>query len=118
MSRLAEHNFTFNDIFEEVPITLSSSVLGQGFIASFAKQNQLQDQYEQFDLSTNDFMQKNLEVCASWRNTYSQSLSYCFSDLQREQVNYGNWSRTVAKVDQQQQQFIQQRVRITLFSIS
>jgi hypothetical protein len=31
-------------------------------MAALGFQSQLQDQYEQFELSTHDFMQKNLEV--------------------------------------------------------
>jgi translation initiation factor 3 subunit H len=96
--KLSELNFTFDDIYEEIPIVISSSVLAEGFMASLGFQNQLQDQYEHFELSTHDFMQKNLEA-----------LSYCFSDLQKEQLTYGNWHRNVAKQEQLQQQYIQKR---------
>lgn len=60
--RLAESNFTFHDIFEEIPIEIQAGGLASGFLASLGNQSQLQDQYEHFELSTSEFMQKNLEV--------------------------------------------------------
>jgi len=96
--KLVELNFTFSDMFEEVPVALTSSGLAEAFLSSLGYDNQLQDQYEHLELSTQDFMQKSLE-----------GLSFSFVDLQKEQTNYGNWYRSVAKLEQQQQAFLQKR---------
>jgi len=96
--KLAELNFTFNDIFEEVPLSIASGGLAEGYLSTLGFGDQIQDKYEHYQLSTQDFMQKNLEA-----------LSFCFADLQKEQTNYANWYRTVAKLEQQQQAFVQKR---------
>jgi len=96
--KLSEINFTFNDMFEEVPLAVTTSGLSEAFIASLGNDSQTQGQYEHLELSTQDFMQKSLE-----------GLSFSFVDLQKEQTNYGNWYRNVAKLEQQQQAFVQKR---------
>eukprot|EP01126_Amoeba_proteus_P007812 TRINITY_DN1283_c0_g1_i4.p1 TRINITY_DN1283_c0_g1~~TRINITY_DN1283_c0_g1_i4.p1 ORF type:complete len:311 (+),score=83.25 TRINITY_DN1283_c0_g1_i4:302-1234(+) len=97
--KLLELDFTSDDILKEVPIVISSGVLGQTYLSSVMSQDPLlQDQFEYFDLSCNDYLQKNLEV-----------LSYCFSDLQREQGNHANWQRSLARSEGQQHEYIQKR---------
>jgi len=56
------------------------------------------NQYEHFDLASNDFLIKNLE-----------GVSYSLADLQKEQSVHDNYQRTIAKLDQQQQQYITKR---------
>jgi len=96
--QITDAKISFMEILEEVPITMTSSGLSQAFIASLGNDPLIQPQYEHFLLSPQQFMLSNLEV-----------LSYCFSDIQREQVIYGNWFRSEAKQEQARQAFIEQR---------
>jgi len=93
---ITESKISFMEIFEEVPITLTSSGLSQAFIASLG--NDVQQQFEQCQYSPQQFMLSNLEV-----------LSYSFTDIQKEQATYGIWFRAEAKQEQARQSFIEQR---------
>jgi len=95
---LQEHNFSFNDLFEEIPIRLRTSGLGEAFLWQLDSYPQIQDQAESLDLSSNDFMQKNLE-----------GLMYCLTDFQKEQNVFASWQRNVTRLEQQQQQIIFKR---------
>jgi len=95
---LQESNFKYCDIFEEIPIRFRTSGLGEAFLWQLDSQSQVQNQYEGFELSTNDFMQKNLE-----------GLSYCLSDFQKEQNAHSGWQRNAMKLEAQQQAIIQKR---------
>jgi len=96
--KLAEYNFSFTEIFSEVPVRITNSGLGEGFVASTWQDKSIDDRFEHFDVATGDFVQKNLEI-----------LSYCFADYQKEQTNYFNWHRALTKLEQQQQVYIQNR---------
>jgi len=95
---LQEHNFSFNDLFEEIPIRLRTSGLGEAFLWQLDSYPQIQDQAESLDLSSNDFMQKNLE-----------GLMYCLTDFQKEQNVFASWQRNITRLEQQQQQIIFKR---------
>jgi len=96
--KLTELKFTFLDIFEEVPILVTSGLLSQGFLASLSNDPQIQNQFENFERSSQEYMQNNMEV-----------ISYCLSDMQKEQGNYGIWFRNASKQAQLQEAYIQNR---------
>jgi translation initiation factor 3 subunit H len=97
---LLENNFTFLDIFEEIPVKLFQSplmrmmsnemteLISEGFLLN----------YDSLELQYSQFLEKNLEV-----------LIDCVNDLQSEQNKYQNWLRQVARLQQLQQQFLQKR---------
>jgi len=95
---LQEHNFTHTDIFEEIPIRLRTSGLGEAFLWQLDSHPQVVNQNESLDLCTNDFMQKSME-----------GLLYCLTDFQKEQNVHSSFQRNLTRLEQQQQQIIQRR---------
>jgi len=95
---LQRHNFKHSDIFEEIPIRLRTSGLGEAFLYQLESHPKVQDQFESLDLSTNDFLQKNLE-----------GLLYCLTDFQKEQNVHSSWLRNAQRLEQQQAQIILRR---------
>jgi translation initiation factor 3 subunit H len=96
---LANSKFTFSDIFVNIPINIRTSFgYTNALLAQLESNSDIANQYEHFDLASNDFLIKNLE-----------GLSYSLADLQKEQSTHDNYQRNIAKLDQQQQQFISKR---------
>jgi len=95
---LAEENFSFQDIFKEVPVYLNSSSLGKAFLNYLELDDQATDQFESFDLSSDDFMEKNLDLLVD-----------CIAELQKEQNAHTAWYRNLIRTEQSQQQFLKKR---------
>jgi len=95
---LAENKFKFNQIFVEIPIKIRNSSFGEALLCQFESSPDLQDQYNHLDISTSEFLSKNIE-----------GLLYCLTDLQKEQSTHLAHQRHITKLEQQQQQFIVKR---------
>jgi len=96
--KLAEKNFSFQDIFEQVPVELKTSNLEKALLHHLELDEQLTDQYEAFDMATDDFMEKNLD-----------GLLQCVIDLQREQNSHSQWQRNISRLEKEQRDFLQLR---------
>lgn len=96
---LANHKFTFNDILINIPITIRTSFgYTNALLAQLESSPETRDQFEHYDLASDDFLNKNLE-----------GLIYCLADLQKEQTVHDTYQRNIAKLEQQQQQYILKR---------
>jgi translation initiation factor 3 subunit H len=96
---LAKGNISWQDIFEEIPISISNSTLHSVLmqeIESDAAANQAD--FDRLVLSTNPYLEKNLEF-----------LSECLDDLQVEQQKISFYNRNAARQQQQQAQWLQKR---------
>jgi len=96
--KLSENNFSFNNIFEEVPIRITVSGLQTALLYYLETDDGMTNLYKSLDLGADDFLQKNLEI-----------LLACISDLQIRQNTYQTWLKGVARNEIQQQQFLQKR---------
>jgi len=96
--KLLEANFSFRNIFEEIPIRLSTTGLATALLYHLETDDTVYDQFEALDLGADDFMEKNLEILLS-----------SLADLQIRQNIHQSWLRNVARTEQAQQQFIQKR---------
>jgi len=96
--KLSENNFSFNNIFEEIPIRVTLSGLQSCLLYILESDDTLNSQFKSLDLGADDFLQKNLEVLLS-----------CISDLQLRQNTYQTWVKGVTRNEIQQQQFLQKR---------
>lgn len=96
---LAKGNISWQDIFEEIPISIANSTLHSVLmqeIESDAAANQAD--FDRLVLSTNPYLEKNLEF-----------LSECLDDLQVEQQKISFYNRNAARQQQQQAQWLQKR---------
>jgi translation initiation factor 3 subunit H len=96
--KLSENNFSFNNIFEEIPLRVTVSGLQSSLLYFLEADDNMSNQFKSLDLGAEDFLQKNLEVLLS-----------CISDLQLRQNTYQTWLKGVARSEIQQQQFLQKR---------
>lgn len=96
--KLSESNFSFNNIFEELPIRVTTSGLQSALLHQFESDESFSNQYRALDLGADDFLQKNLEVMLA-----------CISDLQIRQNTYQTWQKGISRLEAQQQQFLQKR---------
>jgi len=96
---LAQHKFTFNDIFVNIPVNIRTSFgYTDALLAQLESSDNVANQFENYDLASNDFLNKNLE-----------GLLFCLTDLQKEQGVHDTYQRNIAKLEQQQQQYILKR---------
>jgi len=95
---LVAQNFSFKDMFETVPIELTTSNLEKALLYHFDLDEQLMDQYEALDLATDDYLEKNLDGLLS-----------CVYDMQKEQTTHAQWQRTVSALEKKQREFLQNR---------
>jgi len=92
---LIENHFSFEDFLEEIPVKLSDSSLSTSMLMT------LNDQitpFEDVQLSDNSFLQKNIE-----------GLVQSINELFKENTNFVNWQKNLAKQEQLQQQYITKR---------
>jgi translation initiation factor 3 subunit H len=94
----AEKGVSFDNMLVEVPVRISTNGLATALVTMLEANEDLIDQFESLDLSSEDFFMKNLEL-----------LLGCFSDLQREQGNRSYFARNMARLEQAQQAFLTQR---------
>jgi len=96
--RLSESNFSFRNIFEEIPIRLNTTGLATALLYHLETDDFAYDQFEALDLGCDDFMEKNLEILLS-----------SLADLQIRQNVHQSWLRNVARAEQAQKQFLEKR---------
>jgi len=95
---LVTQNFSFKDMFESVPIELTTSNLEKALLYHFDLDEQLMDQFEGLDLSFDDYMEKNLDGMLS-----------CVYDMQKEQNTHAQWQRNVSALEKKQREFLLKR---------
>jgi len=96
--KLIENNFSFNNIFEELPIRVTIEGLQTTLLYFLETEDVLSNSFKSLDLGADDFLQKNLEVMLA-----------CISDLQIRQNTYQTWQKGVSRLEQQQETFLQKR---------
>lgn len=97
--KLREKNLTWVDIFEEIPVKISNSVLVSSIMAELETDSPVsQGDYDRLVLSTNPFMEKNLEF-----------LIDCMDDLSMEQQKFQYYYRNLSRQQSQQQAWLQKR---------
>jgi len=95
---LINNNFSFKDMFEKIPIELTTSNLDKLLLHHFDLDDQLVDQFESLDMNYDDYMEKNME-----------GLMSCVFDMQKEQQNIIQWQRNAQALDKKQNEFLQKR---------
>jgi translation initiation factor 3 subunit H len=96
---LTKGNISFQEIFEEIPIKIHNSFLVEAFLHELEEKGTASDSaYERLDLSTNPFLEKNLEF-----------LIECLDDLSQEQNKFQYYQRNLQKQQYQQNQWVQKR---------
>jgi translation initiation factor 3 subunit H len=98
-AQIAEKALPWNEIFQEIPVTVTNSALVSavlGLCASGAPASQ--GDFDQLGLSTNPFLEKNLEF-----------LNECMDDLGSESQKVAYHSRAVARQQAQQAAWVQKR---------
>jgi len=91
---LAKANMTFNEIFEEVPIRISNSLLVKAFLFELTESKTMDSEFERLDLATNSFLEKNLEClieCLDDLSTEQNKLQFYQRNVQRQQVHQNAW---------------------------
>uniref|UniRef100_A0A0C9RGM9 Eukaryotic translation initiation factor 3 subunit H n=1 Tax=Wollemia nobilis TaxID=56998 RepID=A0A0C9RGM9_9CONI len=97
--KLREKNLTWVDIFEEIPVKISNSALVSAFMAELETDSPVtQGDYDKLVLSTNPFIEKNLEF-----------LIECMDDLSGEQQRFQYYYRNLQRQQSQQQAWLQKR---------
>jgi translation initiation factor 3 subunit H len=100
---LSKAHVSFNDIYEEIPIKIHNSLLVTAFLMELEEAGNMDCDFERFNLSTNPFLEKNLE-------TLIESLD----DLTAEQTKFQYWQKNVQR---QQQKRLQSRVSTKIIPI-
>jgi translation initiation factor 3 subunit H len=96
---LSKSAISWQDIFEEIPISISNSTLHSVLMQELeTDQAANQADFDRLVLSTNPYLEKNLEF-----------LSECIDDLQQEQQKISFFNRNAARQQQQQAQWLQKR---------
>jgi len=85
---LAKANVTFNEVFEEIPIKIANSGLARAFLQELEETGSVDYEFERLNLSTNPFLEKNLEF-----------LIECLDDLGAEQSKLQYHQRNVHKLE-------------------
>jgi translation initiation factor 3 subunit H len=97
--KLREKNMTWKDIFEEIPVKISNSVLVSALMTELESDAPAsQCDFDRLVLSTNPFMEKNLEF-----------LIECMDDLSMEQQKFQYYYRNLSRQQVQQQSWLQKR---------
>eukprot|EP00246_Nothoceros_aenigmaticus_P003895 TRINITY_DN15123_c0_g1_i1.p1 TRINITY_DN15123_c0_g1~~TRINITY_DN15123_c0_g1_i1.p1 ORF type:complete len:351 (+),score=61.13 TRINITY_DN15123_c0_g1_i1:26-1054(+) len=97
--KLREKNMTWRDIFEEIPVRVSNSVLVSALMTELETTSPAtQCDFDRLVLSTNPFVEKNLEF-----------LIECMDDLSMEQQKFQYYYRNVSRQQSQQQAWLQKR---------
>nr|GEU95031.1 eukaryotic translation initiation factor 3 subunit H [Tanacetum cinerariifolium] len=97
--KLREKNLSWVDIFEEIPIKVSNSALVSAFMTELEADSPVtQSDYDRLQLSTNPFMERNMEF-----------LIECMDDLSIEQQKFQFYYRNLSRQQAQQQTWLQKR---------
>ncbi|KAG6541880.1 hypothetical protein Mapa_016708 [Marchantia paleacea] len=97
--KLREKNMTWTDIFEEIPVKISNSSLVSAVMTELETDAPAtQCDFDRLVLSTNPFMEKNLEF-----------LIECMDDLGMEQQKFQYYYRNLSRQQGQQQAWLQKR---------
>ncbi|KAL4192718.1 hypothetical protein AMTRI_Chr06g195720 [Amborella trichopoda] len=97
--KLREKNLSWVDIFEEIPVKVSNSALVSAFMTELEADAPVsQCDYDRLVLSTNPFMERNLEF-----------LVECMDDLSMEQQKFQFYYRNLSRQQAQQQAWLQKR---------
>ena len=99
-AQIAERNLPWNDIFTEIPVTVTSSALAGAVLSLTSGAGAMAGQadFDQLGLSTNPFLEKNLEF-----------LNECMDDLASEGQKVAYPARAVARQQSQQAAWVQKR---------
>ena len=92
---------SWNDIFEEIPISVTNSVLVETLMADLqhdAPKATTQDDYDRLDADTTPFLVDNLN-----------SMIECLDDYQREQTNLAQHQRNILRNESQRAAWIAKR---------
>ncbi|XP_071705761.1 eukaryotic translation initiation factor 3 subunit H-like [Rutidosis leptorrhynchoides] len=94
--KLREKNISWVDIFEEIPIKVSNSALVSAFMTELEADSPVtQSDYDRLQLSTNPFMERNMEF-----------LIECMDDLSMEQQKFQFYYRNPSRQQAQQQTWL------------
>lgn len=99
---LTKGNISFDDVFEEVPVRIHNSILVNAFLGDLEVQSQtnansnnvLNCEFDRLDLSTNPFIERNLEFLIDSMDelsTEQTKFRYFQNNLQRQQVQQAAW---------------------------
>jgi len=95
---LSKAGVNYNDIFEEVPTKIHNSLLIKALLMELDDEGNVESDYERLNLSTNPFLEKNLEF-----------LIECLDDLGVEQNKFQYHQRSVQRQQAQQSAWVQKR---------
>ncbi|CAN7098136.1 unnamed protein product [Brassica rapa subsp. narinosa] len=97
--KLREKNFSWMDIFEEIPIKVSNSALVSAFMTELETDAPVsQGDYDRLHSSTTPFLENNMEF-----------LIKCMDDLSMEQQKFQYYYRNLSRQQAQQQAWLQKR---------
>lgn len=97
--KLREKNLTWQDIFQEIPVKISNSALVSAIMTELETDSPAtQSDFDRLVLSTNPFMERNLEF-----------LIECMDDLSMEQQRFQYYYRNLSRQQAQQQAWLQKR---------
>ena len=98
-AQIAEKALPWSSIFEEIPLTVTNSALVASLVTlSAPRAAASQADFDQLGLSTNPFLEKNLEF-----------LNECMDDLSSEAQKAAYHSRALARQQAQQAAWVQKR---------
>mmetsp|Transcript_10004 Transcript_10004/g.32433 ORF Transcript_10004/g.32433 Transcript_10004/m.32433 type:complete len:329 (+) Transcript_10004:34-1020(+) len=96
---LKKAGLSWTDVFQEIPVTITNSPLSTAMMAEIQSESMsTQADFDRMSLSTNPFMEKNLEF-----------LIECMDDLAVEQQKMVFYQRNLQRYGQQQAQWQQKR---------
>jgi len=95
---LTSNNFSFRDMFEQIPIELTTSYLDKALLYYLDLDEQIFDQFDALDLASDDYLEKNIDGLLS-----------CVYDMQKEQNTIAQWQRNITVLDKKQKEFLQKR---------
>eukprot|EP00252_Welwitschia_mirabilis_P014640 TRINITY_DN3220_c0_g1_i1.p1 TRINITY_DN3220_c0_g1~~TRINITY_DN3220_c0_g1_i1.p1 ORF type:complete len:344 (-),score=60.94 TRINITY_DN3220_c0_g1_i1:440-1471(-) len=97
--KLREKNLTWVDIFEEIPVKISNSVLVSSIMSDLEPDAPVsQGDFDRLVLSTNPYLEENIEF-----------LIECMDDLTVEQQKFQYYYRNLSRQQAQQQAWLQKR---------
>lgn len=87
-----------SEILEELPIKIRNPGIINALIFDLQEGNRVDCDFDRLDLSTNPYLEKNLELLCNW-----------IDDLSNEQVKFNQYSRNVQRQKQDQARWLQKR---------
>jgi len=95
---LAKGQVSFNEIWEEIPIRIHNSGLISAFLTELEESGRVESDFEKLDLSTNPYLEKNLEA-----------LSDCLDVIAQEQQKFQIYQRNLQRQQSQRSVWLQKR---------